>query len=117
MQTYTLGDTMRLELELRDKSGIGYVAVLFNRCHTDVHPASGILLLVGDGGGKTKALVELTTVINNESIPGKYDCEYVQVQDNLGNHIFHYPDISFRIEGIPGDHEGPELLDWRFRDE
>jgi len=29
--------------------------------------------------------------------------------------VFHYPDIRFRIQSIPGDHEGPELLDWRFK--
>jgi hypothetical protein len=23
------------------------------------------------------------------------------------------PDIRFRVENIPGDHEGPELLGWR----
>lgn len=115
MQTYTLGDTMRLQLKLRDKSGIGYVAVLFNRCHTDVHPASGIILLIGDGGGQTEGLVELVTEITNQSVPGEYRCEYVQVQDSLGNHIFHYPDIRFKIQDIPGDHAGPELLDWFFK--
>ena len=117
MQTYMLGDTIRLELRLHDKSGIGYVAALFNRCHTDVHPASGILLLIGDGGGHTHPLVELKTEITNESIPGEYECEYVQLQDTLGNHIFHYPDIRFKIRSIPGDHEGPELLGWRFKTE
>jgi hypothetical protein len=117
MQTYTLGDTLRLQLKLRDKSGVGYVAVLFNRCHTDVHPASGIILLIGDGGGQTEGLVELVTEITNQSVPGEYSCEYVQVQDSLGNHIFHYPDIRFRIQDIPGDHTGPELLDWFFKTE
>jgi hypothetical protein len=115
MQTYTLGDTIRLELRLHDKSGIGYVAALFNRCHTDVHPASGILLLIGDGGGHTHPIVELKTEITTENIPGEYECEYVQLQDTLGNHIFHYPDIRFKIRNIPGDHEGPELLDCRFK--
>ena len=115
MQTYTLGDTIRLELKLQDKSGIGYVAALFNRCHTDVHPASGILLMTGDGEGRTEALVELATEITTESVPGEYQCEYVQVQDTLGNHVFHYPDVRFKIQGIPGDHEGPQLLDWRFK--
>jgi hypothetical protein len=117
MQTYTLGDTIRLELGLHDKSGIGYVAALFNRCHTDIRPASGILLLIGDGEGHTQPLVELKTEITNDSIPGEYKCEYVQLQDTLGNHVFHYPDIRFKIQGIPGDHEGPELLDWRFKTE
>jgi hypothetical protein len=117
METYTLGDTVRLEIKLRDKSGVGYIAALFNRCHTDTHPASGILLLIGDGGGQTLALVELATQITDQSIPGEYKCEYVQVQDTLGNHVFHYPDIRFRIRGIPGDHEGPDLLDWRFKTE
>ena len=117
MQTYTLGDTLRLQLKLRDKSGVGYVAALFNRCHTDVHPASGIILLIGDGGGQTEGLVELVTEITNQSVPGEYRCEYVQVQDSLGNHIFHYPDIRFRIQDIPGDHTGPELLDWFFKTE
>ncbi|HMF57166.1 MAG TPA: hypothetical protein VK619_12565 [Pyrinomonadaceae bacterium] len=117
METYTLGETLRLELKLRDKSGIGYTAALFNRCSTGTQPVNGIILLIGDGEGRTDATVELTIQIKKETIPGEYRCEYIQVQDALGNHIRHYPDIRFRIEGVPGDHEGPELLDWRFKTE
>ena len=115
METYRLGDSLSLEVKLRDKSGIGYVAALFNRCNTGAHPASGVILLVGNGAGQTEANVELATQITNQSTPGEYICEYLQVQDSLGNHMFHYPDIRFRIEDVPGDHEGPELLDWRFK--
>jgi hypothetical protein len=115
MQTYTLGDTIRIEVRLRDKSGVGYVAALFKGCPTGIRPTCGIMMLVGDGGGQTRANIELTTQITNKTLPGEYRCEYIQVQDGLGNHTLHYPDICFRIEGIPGDHEGPELLDWRFK--
>src|SRR5215471_10316192 len=114
MQTYTLGDTIRIEISLRDKTGIGYIAAVFTGCVTFTRPSAGTIVLIGDGGGRTEASVELNTQITNQTIPGKYRCEYIQVQDTLGNHILHYPDIRFRIEDIPGDHEGPELVDWQF---
>ena len=114
MQTYTIGDTIRIEISLRDKTGIGYIAAIFNGCVTYTRPSGGTIVLVGDGGNRTDANVELKTQITNQTTPGEYRCEYIQVQDTLGNHILHYPDIRFRIEDIPGDHEGPELVDWRF---
>ena len=117
METFGLGDTLSLEISLRDKSGIGYVAALFNRCNTGAHPASGIILLVGNGEGRKETIVRLTTQISAQSVPGEYRCEYLQVQDSLGNHVLHYPDIRFKIQDVPGDHEGPELLDWRFTEE
>ena len=115
METYRLGDNLTLEVKLRDKSGIGYVAALFNRCNTGTHPANGVILLVGNGAGQTEANVERATQNTSHRTPGEYICEYLQVQDTLGNHVFHYPNIRFRIEDVPGDHEGPELLDWRFK--
>jgi hypothetical protein len=117
METYTLNDTLCLEVQLRDRSGIAYVAALFNRCTTGAHPGTGMILLVGDGQGQKEATVQLTTQISNQSLPGEYRCEYLQVQDVLGNHLLHYPDIRFRIRDVPGDHEGPELLNWRFKTE
>lgn len=114
MQTYTLGDMLRIEISLRDKTGIGYIAAVFNGCVTHARPSGGTIVLVGDGGGRTETKVELGTQITHQTTPGEYRCEYIQVQDTLGNHILHQPDIRFRVESIPGDHEGPELLDWRF---
>src|ERR1700738_2763240 len=111
MRTYPIGDTMRIEISLRDKTGIGYIAAIFNGCVTYTRPSGGTIVLVGDGGNRTEANVELKTQITNQTTPGEYRCEYIQVQDTLGNHILHYPDIRFRIEDIPGDHEGPELFD------
>ena len=35
------------------------------------------------------------------------------VYDTHYNHKTFAPDIRFRIENVPGDHEGPELLGWR----
>ena len=52
METYTLNDTLCLEVQLRDRSGIAYVAALFNRCTTGAHPGTGMILLVGDGQGQ-----------------------------------------------------------------
>jgi hypothetical protein len=35
------------------------------------------------------------------------------VYDIHSNRKTFSPDIRFRVENIPGDHEAPELLDWR----
>jgi hypothetical protein len=46
-------------------------------------------------------------------LPGEYRCEGVTVYDTHLNRKTFSPDIRFRVENIPGDHEGPELLGWR----
>jgi hypothetical protein len=117
VQTYTLGDTIRLEIKLRDKTGIGAVAAVFNACTTRRRPTGRTITLTGNGEGRTEASIELTAEITNHTVPGEYNCEHIEVRDTLGNYLLHYPDISFRIEGVPGDHEGPELIDWRFKTE
>src|SRR5215470_3307042 len=114
MQTYTLGDTIRIQVSLRDQTGIGYVAAVFNACATFTRPAAASIVMIADGGNRTEARVELKTQVTKQTTPGEYLCEYIQVQDSLGNHVSYHPDIRFRIEDVPGDHEGPELLDWEF---
>lgn len=117
MQTYTLGDTINLEIRLRDVTGIGEVAAVFTACTTRKRPTGRTITLTGNGEGRNETNVELTAQITNRTVPGEYSCERLEVRDTLGNYLFHYPDISFRIEGVPGDHEGPELIDWRFKTE
>jgi hypothetical protein len=41
----------------------------------------------------------------------------VTVYDTHLNRKIFYPDIRFRIQDTPGDHEGPELLSWRISKE
>lgn len=117
MQTYTLGDTIRLEITLRDQTGIAEVAAIFHSCTTKKRPTGRTIMLKGNGEGRTESDIELTAKITNRTVPGEYSCERLEVRDTLGNYLFHYPDISFRIEGVPGDHEGPELTGWRFKTE
>lgn len=114
MQSYTLGETIRIELSLRDKTGIGDIAAVFNRSPTFTRPSACSIVMNANGGNRVEARVELKTQITNQTAPGEYVCEYIQVTDTLGNQVSYHPDIRFRIENIPGDHEGPELLDWEF---
>ena|ERR1700730_1330883 len=117
MRTYTLGETIRLEIKLRDQTGIGHVAAVFNGCSTRKRPTGRTIALEGDGEGQTEVSIELTAEITNRTVPGEYTCQYIEVNDTLGNYSLHDADISFRIENVPGDHEGPELIDWHFKTE
>jgi hypothetical protein len=115
MQSYTLGETINLELGLRDKSGIGRVIAVFTGCSTRKRPTGRSIILEGEGGGRTRADVNLSVQITESSVPGEYSCDHIEVYDTLGNYTLYYPEIGFRIEQVPGDHEGPELIDWRFK--
>lgn len=108
--TYKLGDTIRVELELTDDSGVGEVAARFN---WPSDPTKKILLR-GNGQGETTTRVVLQEQVTEDIAPGDYDCVWVSLRDVRENQrIINRPGIRLRIEGVPGDHEGPELKDWR----
>ena len=56
----------------------------------------------------------LERAVTDDIAPGEYVCGYLDLQDIRGNQtVISSTDIRFRIEDIPGDHEGPELEHWR----
>jgi hypothetical protein len=73
----------------------------------------GFMLRGESDEGAREVTVALTKEVTNEILPGEYRCEGVTVYDIHSNRKTFSPDIRFRVENIPGDHEGPELLGWR----
>jgi hypothetical protein len=108
METFSLGDTIRLELDLRDESGVSTVSATFY----ELTSGEGFMMR-GESEGEPEVTVALSQEVTNEILPGEYRCEGVTVYDTHLNRKTFSPDIRFRVENIPGDHEGPELLGWR----
>lgn len=108
--TYALGDTIRIELDVSDRSGVTDVAANFTLT-TDV---TREIWLNADAAGATDAIAVLEQKVAEGLTPGEYDCQFVSIADRLGNRtLVSRPGIRFRVEGVPGDHEGPELRGWR----
>ena len=112
METFSLGDTIRVELDLRDESGISTVSAVFYELDT----GKGFMMR-GDSEGETEVTVPLTQKVTDELMPGVYRCESVTLYDVHLNRKIFYPEIRFRVADTPGDHEGPELLGWRISKE
>jgi hypothetical protein len=108
METFSLGDTIRVELDLRDESGVSTVSTAFYELNSGVG-----FMMRGESEGENEVTVALLQEVTNEILPGEYRCEGVTVYDVHLNRKTVHPDIRFRVENIPGDHEGPELLGWR----
>jgi hypothetical protein len=105
METFSLGDTIRVELDLRDESGVSTVSAAFY----ELNAGKGFMMR-GESEGEREVTMVLTQEVTNEIPPGEYRCEGVTVYDvHLNRKTFH-PDIRFRVVNIPGDHEGSELL-------
>lgn len=108
MQTYTLGGTVRVELDLWDQSGVLTVSATFYETESG-HGFS----MHGEVDGRTEVTVVLTQEATDKTLPGEYRCKNVTVYDTHYNHKTFAPDTRFRIENVSGDHEGPELVGWR----
>ena len=108
MRTYTVGETIRLELDLRDESGVLTVSATFYETNS-----AHAFTMRGEGEGRTEATVVLMEEVTNNTFPGECRCKDVTVYDIHYNHRTFAPDIRFRVENVPGDHEGPELVGWR----
>ncbi len=108
MQTYSLGETVRVELDLRDESGV----LTVNAAFYETISGHGFSMR-GDGGGRPEVTVVLTEEVTDKTLPGEYRCKDVTVYDTHYNYTTFTPDIRFRVENVPGDHEGPELVGWR----
>jgi len=108
METFSLGDTIRVELDLRDESGVSTVSATFY----EFKSGEGFMMR-GAVEGEPEVTVVLLQEVTDEILAGEYRCEGVTVYDTRLNRKTFSPDIRFRVENIPGDHEGPELLGWR----
>jgi hypothetical protein len=108
METFSLDDTIRVELDLRDESGVSTVSAAFY----ELKSGRGFMMR-GEVEGEPEVTVILSQEVTEEMLPGEYRCEGVTVYDVHLNRKTFSPDIHFRVENIPGDHEGPELLAWR----
>src|SRR5215213_9989679 len=106
--TYSLGDTIRVELNLRDESGVLTVSATFYETQTG-HTFS----IHGEGDVRKQVTVGLTEKVTDKTLPGEYRCKDVTVYDTHYNYTTYAPDIRFRIENPLGDHEGPKLVGWR----
>lgn len=122
--TFYLGDTIRVELRLHDKSGVSRVVGVFTHTSPGVFGYGDPALeyadirLEGSGKGQTKANVVIMGKVSDETASGEYVCRYIQAYDAQGNYrTFHpQPNISFRVENRK-DREGPELSEWRFAED
>ena len=104
--TYRVGDTIEIELDLEDESGVGTVYALFKNTSTDDH-----LYIEGHGGGRTRTTVSLTKEVTDRIRVG----EYVSVSDTRGNSGEHRWELRFRVDTPPSDFEGPNLTDARVK--
>ena len=89
-ETYSLHETMRVPIKLRDADGISRVTADFRRLRTasfgpGTLAPNGKIVLHGNGGGQTEATVEVTGRITDESTPGDYLCVAVHVYDAQGH--------------------------------
>jgi hypothetical protein len=120
--TFYRGETIRVELSLRDETGVAHVVGVFAHSrpgafsHRDPASTYEDIRLHGEGRGQRKASVAITGVVDERTATGEYVCRYVQAHDARGNYrkILPEPEIRFRVENGPGDSEGPELFGWRF---
>ena len=108
MHTYSLGETIRLELDLFDRSGV----LTVNAAFYETESGHGFSMR-GDGEARSKVTVVLTQKVTDKNLPGEYRCKDVTVYDTHYNYTTYAPDIRFRIESPLGDHEGPKLVGWR----
>ena len=120
-ERYTLGETIRVPIKLRDEDGITRVYADFRKLRpASVGPGkldpNGKIVLRGDGGGQTEATVELTGQVTDSSTPGDYLCVAVHVYD-AQHHLetIENPSPSKVLRVVKGDGEvgSPvEFLGW-----
>jgi hypothetical protein len=108
VRTYTAGETVTLELDLRDPSGVSQVDALFRE------DSSGrVISMRGDGGGEKEVTVRLEAELTDETFPGAYRCQSVDAYSSQGGKDTYYPDVRFRVQPFPAEGGGPELVEWR----
>jgi hypothetical protein len=110
-RVYRLGDTIRLELDVEDPSGVALVQAHF--AHTERSDAC--IRMVKNVGKETSAKVVLEHVVTRSTAPGEYRCSWIYRADAVSNGSSRdsLEHLGFRVEHA-GDHEAPEITDARF---
>lgn len=110
-QHYSQGDTIRINMQFRDKTGVGEAIAM---CPNTEEGSNATIDLRGNGQGETSAVVTLEAQVTEETAPGEYRCQYIQVHDTEDNYAIHHPDpeIRFIVDQKTGDFNGPEFLGW-----
>lgn len=109
MKRYRIGDTITVEVELRDQSGIGMVQGIFSK--TD---GGGGFAVNGDGAGQTSAKVAISWAVTNAVVPGEYILTNILAFDSAGNRLdtstqeLGLPEIRISIEA--DDKNPPEIV-------
>lgn len=110
---FEASDTIRIELEVTDNSGVSEVGARFRVASGSHYPKSIYKAVELDG--ETNATVVIEFHVGDELPPGDYTCEYISLTDQKGNNsLFVNPGIEFKVEGTSEDQEGPVLEGWRF---
>ena len=120
--TYTIDDTVRVFVLLRDEEGVAHVRAIFRRIRRpgNLGPRGldpdDTLELRGNGGGQKKATVEMTLKVADEHEPGEYLCVAIQAYDSMNNMtMIKNPEPSkvFRIADLGEmDEHKTEFLGW-----
>jgi hypothetical protein len=121
-ETYTIDDTIRVPVVLRDEEGVAHVRAIFRRLRRpgNLGPRGldldDTLELRGNGGGQKRATVETTLKVADEHEPGDYLCVAIQAYDSDGNMAMiknPQPSRIFRIEDLgEKDEHKMEFLGW-----
>jgi hypothetical protein len=121
-ETYTIDDTIRVRILLRDDEGVAHVRAIFRRMRRpgNLGPRGldpdDTLELRGNGGGHKQATVETMLKVRDEHEPGDYLCVAIQAYDSEGNMVMienPKPTKTFRIVDLrnKNDHK-VEFLGW-----
>jgi hypothetical protein len=93
MHTYSLGETIRLELDLFDRSGV----LTVNAAFYETESGHGFSMR-GDGEGRSKVTVVLTQKVTDKTLPGEYRCKDVTVYDIHHNYATYAPTYAFVLK-------------------
>ena len=104
---YRPGDTIRLEVDVEDPSGVKLVQVQF--AHSENREA--YIRINENFDPPQNGTVVLEYPVTENTVPGEYRCAFIYREDTVGNHSSdNTPEhLRFRVEDASGDHEAPEL--------
>jgi hypothetical protein len=113
-ETYTINDTIRVPIALRDEDGVAHVRAIFRRMRRpgNLGPRGldpdDTLELRGNGNGQRQATVETTLEVADGHEPGDYLCVAIQAYDSRGNMVMikgPKPSRLFRIVDLSGGND------------
>src|SRR5215212_5018180 len=121
-ETYTMDDTIRVPVTLRDEEGVAHVRAIFRRIRRpgNLGPRGldpdNTLELRGNGGGQKQATVEVTLKVRDEHEPGDYLRVAIQAYDSQGNMVMiknPQPTKVFRIVDLRNNNDKKvKFLGW-----